>query len=518
MKTFLLLSTLTLLTATARADVTVPPLFADHAVLQRDRPLPVWGWADPGEKVVVSLGSERAETIAGADGKWIVKLAPQPMSKEPLTLTVTGKNALTFHDVLLGDVWLCGGQSNMEFGLCGCNAAEDIRDADFPLIRHFGVGYNFAFTPQTNFSGNWQVCTPRTAPGFTAVGFYFARKVQRETGVPIGLLRSCVGGTGIELWMSQDTLLNTPVLEPYARQMRASLADYQRDLAAALPGLEDWLGQARAAQQAEKLLPMPPAWPEFPFSERAMRPRCVTLHNGMIAPLVPVSLRGAIWYQGENNAGDRLYVEKVRAMLNDWRHWFGNPELPFYFVQLAAWQKPNDNPAHNDDWAIVREQQLRSLTIPNTGMAVAIDIGDADDIHPKNKGDVGERLALWALAKDYNKKVEASGPLFREMKVEGGKARLAFDHTGKGLMVGRKVGRTPTRQDATGALKRFAIAGDDKQWRWADARIEGDAVVCSSPEVPNPVAVRYAWAINPEGANLYNQDGLPASPFRTDNW
>jgi sialate O-acetylesterase len=300
--------------------------------------------------------------------------------------------------------------------------------------------------------------------------------------------------------------------------MRESLAGYQRDLASAMPALDQWLASARTAQQAGQALPMPPTWPEFPFGERAHRPRCVTLHNGMIQPLVPFTLRGAIWYQGENNAGDRLYVEKKRAMLADWRKWFGNPDLPFYFVQLAAWQKPNDNPAHTDDWAIVREQQLRCLALPHTGMALAIDVGDADDIHPKNKADVGERLALWALASDYGKQVEPSGPLFKALKIEDGKARLSFTHVGKGLMVGRKVGRAPAAEDASGKLKRFAIAGEDKQWRWADARIEGDTVVCSSPEVPKPVAVRYAWAINPDGANLYNRDGLPASPFRTDEW
>ena len=518
MKPLLPILTLALAAVVARADVKLPPIFSDHAVLQRDRALPVWGWADPGEQVTVTLGAQKAAATAGADGKWLVKLAPQPMSKEPLTLTVVGKNTITARDILLGDVWLCGGQSNMEFGLGGCNAQEDIRAADFPLIRHFGVGYNFAATPQTNFTGDWHVCTPQSAPGFTAVGFYFARKVQHETGVPIGLLRSCVGGTGIELWMSQDTLLNTPALESYAKQMRESLAGYQRDLAAAMPALDQWLASARAAQQAGQSLPMPPKWPDFPFGEQAHRPRCVTLHNGMIQPLLPFALRGAIWYQGENNAGDRLYVEKKRAMLADWRKFFGNPELPFYFVQLAAWQKPDDNPAHTDDWAIVREQQLRCLALPHTGLAVAIDVGDADDIHPRNKADVGERLALWALANDYGKPVEPSGPLFSALKIEDGKARLSFTHVGKGLMVGRKVGRAPTTEDTGGKLKRFAIAGEDKQWRWAEAKIEGETVVCSSPDVPKPVAVRYAWAINPDGANLYNRDGLPASPFRTDEW
>jgi sialate O-acetylesterase len=518
MKKLLLLAALAVAALAGRADVKLPRIFSDHAVLQRDRPLPVWGWADPGEEITVTLSTQKATVATDADGKWLVKLAPQPMSKEPLTLTVAGKNTITARNVLLGDVWLCGGQSNMEWGLGGCDAPDDIRAADFPLIRHFGVGHHFAATPQTNFTGDWRVCTPQAAPGFTAVGYYFARRVHRETGVPIGLLRSCVGGTGIELWMSQETLLNTPALEPYAKQMRESLAGYQRDLAGALPALQQWLASASAARHTGQTLPMPPAWPEFPFGERAQRPRCVTLHNGMIAPLGPFALRGALWYQGESNAGDRLYLEKKRALLADWRKWFGDPELPFYYVLLAAWQKPNNNPAHTDDWAIVREQQLRCLTLPNTGMASALDVGDADDIHPKNKADVGERLALWALAKDYGMNLEPSGPLFSALKIEDDKARLSFTHLGKGLMVGRKVGRAPATEDAGGKLKRFAIAGEDKQWRWAEARLEGDTVVCSSPDVPKPVAVRYAWAINPEGANLYNRDGLPAAPFRTDTW
>ena len=511
------------LTACAvRAEVRLSALFTDHAVLQRDRPLPVWGWATPGEQVRVTLGAETGETTTGSDGRWQVTLKPQPVSKTPVTLAVTGKNTLTVKDVLLGDIWLCGGQSNMEWTLGGCDAPEDIRTAELPLVRQFGVEYHFATTPQTEVKGRWAVCTPQTAPGFTAVGFYFARRVQKETGVPIGLLRSCIGGTNIELWMSQETLLNTPALAPYAQVMRASLAAYQKDLAAALPGIEAWTAKCRAAMQAGNSLPLPPAIPEFPFVERVARPRCVTLHNGMIAPLVPFALRGALWYQGESNATDvaasRQYIEKKRAMLADWRKWFGHPELPFYFVQLAAWRQPTDQAAGGDGWAHLREGQRLCLQIPHTGMAVAIDIGEADDIHPKNKFDVGERLARWALANDYGQKITPSGPLFRHLTLDGNKAVVEFDHVGGGLMVGRKTGRNPVEEVRDGALKRFAIAGKDRKWVWADAKIVGNTVVCTHPEVPNPVAVRYAFAINPAGANLYNRDGLPASPFRTDDW
>ncbi len=506
----------------ARADVRVSALFADHAVLQRDRPLPVWGWATPGEKVAVKLGAESAETVAGKDGRWQVTLKPQPASKTPLTLTVAGANTLTVKDVLLGDVWLCGGQSNMEWNLGSCDAPDDVKTADLPLVRQFGVNYNFAPTPQTEVKGQWAVCTPQTAPGFTAVGFYFARRVHKETGVPIGLLRSCVGGTNIELWMSQDTLMNTPALAGYGKFMRESLDTYQKDLAAALPAVEEWTAKSRAELKAGRPVPPPPALPEFPFGEKMFRPRCVTLHNGMIAPLVPFALRGALWYQGESNAGSaedaRQYVEKKRAMLADWRKWFGDPNLPFYFVQLAAWQRASDDPAGGDGWALIRDAQRKCLALPHTGMAVATDVGDADDIHPKNKSDVGDRLARWALANEYGKKIEPSGPLFRALKIDGNKAVVEFDHVGTGLMIGKKDGLKPVAELKGGKLARFAIAGKDKKWVWADARIDGNTVVCTHPNVPEPAAVRFAFSINPAGANLYNRDGLPASPFRSDDW
>jgi len=500
------------------AEVRLPSVFAENAVLQRDRPLPVWGWAEPGEEVTVSLGAEKAAAAAGRDGRWMVRLAAQPASKEPITLTAAGKNAIEVKNILLGDVWLCSGQSNMDWGLGGCDAPEDIAAANLPLIRHFRTEYNFASAPATDVKGRWSVCTPNTAGGFSAVGFYFARSVQAATGVPIGLLTNAVGGTNIELWMSRETLLQTPALDPYARQMRASLAAYQVQLAGALPAIETWTAASRAAQMADQPLPMPPAWPEFPFGERVARPRCVTLHNGHIAPLVPMALRGVLWYQGESNADGDLYLEKKAAMLANWRTWFGDPDLPFYFVQLAAFEPPNDTPA-GTGWGRIRDVQRRCLTLPHTGMACAIDLGEPDDIHPKNKADVGERLARWALARNYGHPgLVPSGPLFRDLKIEGATARVRFDSIGAGLITARKTGRSPAAEEKNAPLRRFAIAGTDRKWVWATAVIDGDTVVVSAPEVPSPVAVRYADSSNPEGANLYNRDGLPASPFRTDTW
>jgi len=511
----------------AAADVQLSALFSDDMVLQRDRPITVWGWGSPGEKVQVSLTGEPAigepaQTQVTQDGKWTCTLNPLPASTKPLELKVSATNEILLKNILIGDVWLCSGQSNMEWGLGGCDAPEDIRSANFPLIRHFGVEANFASTPQPNVKGRWNVCKPENAPGFTAVGFYFARRVHQETGIPIGLLRSSVGGTNIECWMSQETLMNTPSLEPYAKMMRQSLAQYQQDLQAVIPEVEAWTRRSRDALVSGSQIPMPPAIPEFPFGEKAFRPRCVTLHNGMIHPLKPFALKGVLWYQGENNAGNPAdglqYIEKKRAMINDWRQWFADPELPFYFVQLAAWQKPTQDPNLADGWAFFRDAQRQALNLPYTGMAVAIDIGDAEDIHPKNKRDVGERLARWALAKQYSKNMEVSGPLYRSLRIEGNQAIAQFEHVGSGLMVGQKLHGSRVEPSETDSLKRFAIAGQDRKWVWADAKIVGSSVVCSHPEVPQPVALRYAFSMNPQGANLYNKDGLPASPFRTDDW
>jgi sialate O-acetylesterase len=501
----------------AHAELRLPAIISDHVVLQRDKVLPIWGWADPAEEVTVELGKERQKTTAAADGRWIVRLPAQPVSTAPLTLSVAGKSStLKVTDVLLGDVWMCCGQSNMEMVLGGCDSAEDRKTANFPLIRHLFVPRNFADAPAGDVQGSWRVCTPESSGAFSGVGFYFARKVQAETGVPIGLLNNAVGATNIEWWISEETLLGTPDLAPYAKKMSAAVAQYQQQLTEQLPAVEKWAAKARAAQSAGEALPAAPLLPEAPYKKQ----QCVLLHNGHIAPLIPMALRGVLWYQGESNSDGNLYLEKTRAMVSDWRKFFGEPNLPFYYVQLAAFTKPNNNPVGDGgSWGAIRDVQRRSLVIAHTGMASAVDIGDADDIHPKNKADVGERLALWALANDYGKKgVVVSGPLFRDLKVEGGKIRISFDSLGGGLMAAHKVGRAPAAEDKGAKLKRFAICGSDKKWFHAEAVIEGDTVVVSAAEVATPVAVRYADATNPEGANLYNRAGLPASPFRSDAW
>jgi len=501
------------------AAVALHPLFSDNAVLQRERLLPIWGTAEPGETVTVSLGGVSKSTVADAEGDWLVSLPPQSASSKPLTLQAKGASAAQARNVLIGDVWLCSGQSNMGFSLGSCIVPDDVRSADFPLIRHFGVNEQFANSPQTSIQGNWSVCMPGNAAGFSAVAFYFGRRIHAETGVPIGLLRSCVGGTNIELWISQNTLMNTPALTPYAKQMRESLLKYREEVRAQMPAIADWMKRSQVALDTGDPLPESPAFPEYPFGERRHRPRCTTLYNGMIAPLLPFALRGVIWYQGENNTGSaaesQQYLEKMSAMVSSWRQLFVSENLPFYYVQLTSWLEPNPDPAGGDGWAYVREAQRKAMDrIPYSGMAVTIDVGDAKDIHPKNKRTVGERLAQWALHREYGKKVVPSGPLFQSMKIVGNQVCIQFRFAESGLVSGKRG--VEAGEDL--APKGFAIAGADKKWHWANARIDGRSVVVSHPEVPEPVAVRYAFSNNPIHANLYNADGLPASPFRTDEW
>ncbi|MEI7910487.1 MAG: sialate O-acetylesterase [Verrucomicrobiota bacterium] len=442
----------------ATADVRLPKIFTDNMMLQRGQPVRVWGWAEAGEAVSVALAGKTAATKADDKGEWKVELAALKAG-DKLELTVKGKNRLSLKNILVGDLWVCSGQSNMEMSLGQClGAADDIKAADLPKIRFIKINKVDSPKPETDapVAGSWQVCSPATAGGFTAVGYYFAREILQKTKVPIGIIDTNWGGTRIEPWIS---------------------------------------------------------------------PECggtSGLYNAMIHPLVPLPIKGALWYQGESNGdeGD-TYYEKMKSLIGGWRQQWKVGDFPFYYVQLASYQGVSEEPAGGNGWAKLREAQTKSLTIPNTGMAVILDtvpLAAAGDIHPKNKYDVGARLARWALARDYGQKLEVSGPLFKALKIEGGKARLAFDHLGSGLMVGKKDGRSPAVEDKQGKLKRFAIAGADKQWFWADAVIVNNTLTVSSPQVKAPVAVRYAYQMNPDGANLYNRDGLPASPFRTDAW
>jgi len=501
----------------AAADVRLPKIFTDNMMFQRDMPVRVWGWADAGEEVSVTLSGKTATTKADATGKWKAEL-PALKEGENLELTVKGKNSLELKNVIIGDIWVCGGQSNMEWTLNQCLAgAEDSKTADFPKIRRIKFNHVQTGEPQADAptSGPWQVCSPATVGKFTGVGYYFAREIHQKTGVPIGIIDANWGGTRIEPWVAAE---GVDLVDSLGAGRQEAVKTYQAQLPGALTAMEEWIAQTRKNLDGGKPTTPPPALPGLPGLKGWSG-----MYNAMIHPVIQLPIKGALWYQGESNGNEgESYYEKKRALIGGWRKNWGQGDFPFYFVQLASFQSPTQNPAGGNGWAKLREAQTKTLNVPNTGMAVITDtvpLAQANDIHPGNKFDVGSRLAQWALAKDYGQKnLVFSGPLFKALKVEGGKARLEFDHTGSGLMVGKKAGRAPTAEDKEGKLKRFAIAGADKVWVWADAVIDKNTVVVSSPDVKEPVAVRFAFEMNPDGANLYNREGLPASPFRTDAW
>ncbi len=623
------------------------PIFSDHAIFQRGEPIPVWGWAEPGSTVAVTFAGRTQSTTADSDGKWLLRLRALHASTEPRTLTVTNETthaSATINDVLIGDVWLCSGQSNMEMGMLACNATNEVALANDPEIRLLTVPRLVAAKPVDTCECQWLPCSPDTIKqgvwgGFSATAYFFGRELRRELNVPIGLIHSSWGGTVAEAWTSADGLAPLGDFDEALAQLHAyadekNPGDYlqlyeawcqkkdsgtQQGWATAqhvdwpsvqmpqpfeqagLPGFDgmvwfhhefdlpaDWAGKnltlefgwvddidttwvngvkvgqmnrvdrvrsytvpasalhpgknvitvrvldtggnggfigkpeemhlAPAGDPSAKPLSLAGTWQMHestplsrlgtpPLAPDSNTPNVVTvLYNGMIAPLEPYAIKGAIWYQGESNADRaRQYRRLLPAMIEDWRQHFGLGDFPFYIVSLAAFQPTNAVPRDNH-WAELREAQaMTAKNVPNCGLALAIDIGDAGDIHPKNKQEVGRRLALAALAKTYGYRNEWSGPWYRSMKVENGKIQICFDHVSNGLVA------------RGGRLTGFAIAGEDRQFVWADAVIDGKTVIVSSPAVPKPVAVRYAWDINPV-CNLYNQAGLPAVPFRTDDW
>jgi len=622
--------------------VKLAQLFSDHLVIQREMPVPVWGWAEAGETISVELAGVTAVAVAGPDGSWRVTLPPMSAGG-PFELIARGvSGACMARDVLVGEVWICSGQSNMEWSLNMANDAEaEMATADDSSLRMFTAVHLVAVDPASDIEGTWTVCTPETVGPWSAVGYFFARELRRRLGVPVGMLHTSWGGTPAEAWTSREALAAEPELHHYVAALeafgalgRSDLEQLQRgwnaQMERQMPELRDeiraWLSpDYDDAAWPSMTLPtawqdagvpcngglcfrlpvdLPASWAGKPLMVnlgaidksdvtyfngievgsllystnpqswsiprtytvpghlvRAGRnviavrafshvfdgglcgpadamtltaegetpitlagewryqieenqgdfrqpisgfyPSC--LYNAMLHPLIPAAIRGAIWYQGESNAGLAVeYRTLFATMIRDWRARWGQGDFPFYFVQLANYMAQHDVPT-DTDWAWLREAQTMTLALPNTGMAVAIDVGEADDIHPRNKQDVGYRLALNALAGTYGLDVVFAGPLFRSMAVEGNAIRLHFDHVGGGLVA---------RGDE---LTGFAVAGDDRGFAWADARLDGDTVVVSSPEVPTPVAVRYSWADNPV-CNLYNAEGLPASPFRTDTW
>lgn len=503
----------------ARADVKPHALFSDGMVLQRGMKCPVWGKADPGEIVSVSFAAAkanatvavRAQVNADDKGKWRVAIQVGPeMAGGPYELTIKGKNTITLKDVYIGDVWICSGQSNMEWPLRATqNAEEAIKNSTNPKIRLFTVQRNTSDKPLTGFKGQpkWQECNPESVKGFTAVGYFFGRDLQKALDVPIGLIHTSWGGTLAEAWTTRSALKNNTALNALIEQYDAAKPTARAKYEKALKRYEeDMAARKEAAAKAKeegKKLPPPPRRPVDP--EHNPNHPCV-LYNAMIHPLQPYAIKGAIWYQGESNAG-RAYQYRTLfpTMIESWRKTWKQGDFPFLFVQLAPFRAIVSQPQESD-WAELREAQLlTSLHCKNCGMAVITDAGNPKDIHPKKKEPAGARLALAARGIAYGEKVEYSGPVYDKMEVKDGKAVLHFKHAGKGL------------EAKDGPLTGFTLAGADRQFYNAKAEIQGDTVLVWCDKVPQPVAVRYGWADCPV-VNLWNKDGLPASPFRTDEF
>ena len=642
-----------LICTSTQAAVRVPALVGNNMVLQQEKKVRIWGWAEPNEKVTLTFANQKAEATADAQGHWQTFIGPLKAGG-PFEMTLIASNTLTFKNILVGEVWVCSGQSNMEWPLVNSkNGAEAVAQANYPEIRLFTVQKATSETKLDDVKGQWVPTTPDSVGQFSAVGYYFGRELYQKLKVPVGLIHTSWGGTPAEAWTSNEALVTSaemqPILDRYQQSLK-SLPDRQKDFQTRLvewikknlyedPGNKgealgyadpqastsdwntinlpqffetagmkmdgavwvrkevdvpaSWAGQPLQLSLAAiddydttyfngtkvggigwdtpnsyivqrhyevpaalvrpgrnviavrvfdsageggfgpgtmslkpagsgnesitlggqwnykielELTPKTPDWgsrPEAPGPTNQNSPS--VLYNAMIAPLTPYAIRGAIWYQGESNAG-RAYQYRTLfpMMIRNWRSAWGEGDFPFYFVQLANWQPIKDQPGESE-WAELREAQTWTLREPQTGMAVIIDIGDTNDIHPRNKLDVGQRLALWALANTYGQKGEYSGPLFEKFKVEGDKIKVTFSHA-EGLKT--SDGSMP---------KGFAIAGEDHKFVWAEAKIEGNSVVVWSKDVMKPVAVRYAWADNPI-CNLFNKLNLPASPFRTDDW
>jgi sialate O-acetylesterase len=628
----------------ALAQVKLPRIFNDDMVLQRDRTIPVWGWAKAKEKITVQFNQQSKAVVAAKDGKWRIDLDAEPAGG-PYTLQVKGTNSINIKNVLVGDVWICSGQSNMEMpiGAWGFinNYQEEIKNADYPLIRQFLVPKTTSASPLADLTGgNWQACSPSTAAGFSATAYFFARDLYKQLNIPIGLINTSWGGTHVETWTSKEAFENSPEFSEMIAGMKSisieelikerdvikakNLRKFQGDTPPTADEIDAWKNSSfddskwmkiKAPgmwenQQLEdfdgvvwyrKTIDIPSsavgkpatlslamiddadvtyingqqvgATNGYNLDRRYAVPAGVLktgknviairvddtgggggiygdsaavkltigelelslagewaiqvesgapvstsigpnsfptlLFNGMINPLLPFAIKGAIWYQGETNAGRAYQYRKAfPLMINDWRKQWKQGDFPFYFVQLASWNANNGNSQKGSDWAELREAQSMTLSLPNTGMAVTTDIGDAKDIHPKNKQDVGKRLASIALNKTYGKANVYSGPVYQSHRQEGNKIIITFNNIGSGL----------NAKDKYGYLRGFEVAGADKIFYYAKAFIEADKVVVYSESVGLPVAVRFGWADDAGENNLFNKEGFPAAPFRTDEW
>jgi sialate O-acetylesterase len=520
MKPLLQYIALIILTTQALADVSLPAIFSDHLVLQQGKPVPVWGSAAADEDVTVRFAGQTQVTRADLEGKWRVTLDPLTADAKPQEMVISGKNTLTLKNLLVGEVWVCSGQSNMQWTVSQSgNAQQEIAGANAPQIRMFTVERATGMTPAADVKGSWKEANSADVGEFSAVAYFYGRHLHQVLKVPVGLINTSWGGTRVEAWTSRESLEERPC----AAQMLSDWDgirqgwDTAAEAAKFATSKAAWQAEAKKISAENTKLPADqkkktPQAPRPPDDPNKTPHHPAVLFNAMVAPLIPYSIQGAIWYQGESNQKRAFqYQELLPNMINDWRTRWNDP-FSFYIVQLASFgngQPITQEAGLPDTWAELQEAQyLTSITLPKVGLTVTNDIGEEKNIHPKNKQEVGRRLALWALAKDYGRADTVfSGPMFKNALIEGNQVRIQFDHTGGGLK---------TRDG--GALKHFQITGEDKKWVWAQAKIENNEVLVSSTEVPNPVGVRYAWAAWPEGANLINAEGLPASCFRTDEF
>ena len=502
---------LALSASAAQADVSLNNMFGDHMILQQGIKNKVWGKADPGEAVTVTLGGQSKSATAGPDGAWHVLLDPVMEYGGPHTLTVKGKNTVTFNDVLIGEVWVCSGQSNMQWSVNQANDPDlEKAAAKFPNIRFISVPQVGVQEPQWNFTGKWQACSPETVGEFSAVGYLFGRQLHQTLGVPIGLIDNAWGGSAAEAWVKRDKLATHPVLKVLHEKWQKEEANFETAKAEFEKKMAEWTAAATKAKAEGK--PEPGGKPQHPDARMKGNARPGNIHSGVLTPSIGYGIKGAIWYQGESNAGRAYqYRELFPFMIQSWRDEWSLGDFPFYWVQLADFKPEKTEPAESD-WAELREAQTMTMKkLPNTGEAVIIDIGEGKDIHPKNKQDVAKRLARWALAETYKVPgIAVRSPLYKGMEKQGSKIVLSFDN------VGTKAGdwRPFDVPEPIG----FTIAGAEKKFVPAKAVILPDGrIEVGSEAVTDPVAVRYAWADNPV-CNMYSAAGLPLTPFRTDDF
>ncbi|PWT73002.1 MAG: hypothetical protein C5B59_14445 [Bacteroidetes bacterium] len=643
MKKLLLSILATITTISLFANVRLPKIFGDNMVFQRAQPIPVWGWADPGEKITIKFNQQVKTTKTDKSGKWMVRLDPEPAGG-PYALSIVGRNTVGFNNVLVGEVWICSGQSNMEYHVRDViHSDEEMQTADYPMIRHIKIPNAVSGSPQGDISdADWKVCSPETVSDFTAVGYFFARELFNRLHVPVGLINTSWGGTIVETWTSREAFEKDPEFKNMIANMPAlnldSLAKVKKDEMAKklkilqptleekvdatawknpdfddskwahmnLPGLweskgmglEDldglvWfrkeitidpedadkqavleldkiddsddsyvngtkVGSMKNQYNEQRRYVIPPGvlkpgrnviavrvedtgggggiYGDSAFLKLSIGNKVIPLvgewsfriesilgqyagigpnsyptllFNAMVNPLIPYGIRGAIWYQGEANVGRAYqYRHAFPLMIKDWRDQWGQGNFPFYFVQLSSYNDNNGDSRHGSSWAELREAQTSTLALPNTGMAVTTDIGLSHDVHPKNKQDVGKRLAAIALNNVYGQTMEFSGPVYQSMKINGNQVILSFTHLGGGLVT----------TDKYGYVKGFEIAGKDQRFYYAKAAIHGSEIILQSDSVSDPLEVRYAWSDDAGEANLFNSDGFPAVPFRTDQW